>query len=93
MRILNSKYNLFRFIFRFFFKKYAKLSGSFAISTKSQNDLFSAIGLDRQEGIKFLTTIMERTNGQFYDESDNMVSEHWLLFASIAASRKTVKRF
>jgi len=55
-----------------------------------QNKAFLSLGLDRDDGLQKLNSILEDIYGVSYNEKRGMWSEHLLLFASIATSGRAI---
>ena len=73
-------------------RRYAALSGAFAITEARQTATFRQCGLDRLEAIRRLNLATEQVTGHDYSESHGMFSEHLVLLAALAAPKYSIQK-
>ena len=90
-RIISSRFNLPRRIYRKILTKYSKTSSLYAVKTSDQNKIFSEIGLSRSDGLVKLDDILMECYGVNFDEKNGMFSEHLILLSSISCLNHSIK--
>ena len=90
-RIISSRFNLPRRIYRKILREYSKKSSLYAVKTSDQNKIFSELGLSRSDGLVKLDDILMECYGVNFDEKNGMFSEHLILLSSISCLNHSIK--
>ncbi len=90
-RIISSRLNFPRRIYRKLFLEYAKKSPLYKIKNSEQDQIFNEIGLSRSDGLTKLNNVLMQYFGENFDETIGMYSEHLVLLSSISCLNKSIK--
>ena len=90
-RIVSSRFNLPRRIYRRLWREYAKKTSFYKVKSSVQNQIFYEIGLSRADGLTKLNNVLMECFGVNYDEKDDMYSEHLVLLSSISCLNQSIK--
>ena len=90
-RIISSRFNLPRLIYRKLLIEYAKKSAFYIVKSSDQSQIFDEIGLSRADGLTKLNNVLMECFGVNYDEKNYMNSEHLVILSSISCLNQSIK--